>query len=194
MKKMIFILLAAVFVSGCVETTFEPTATSVGVPPLSEADANALKLYLLSASELEGSSWLTDGAVEQKRFSIEPEIIFLGWKGGYEIIFKKGNPSGSDFLEVGHSISLYPPERIADRFSIKPKALSSCTKLEELAGQKIGDASRAYKITDTAAGSTAYLIEFTKGNVYSSVLIAGTSQFDINMAKSLAQKAAAKIK
>ena len=75
MKKMIFILLAAVFVSGCVETTFEPTATSVGVPPLSEADANALKLYLLSASELEGSSWLTDGAVEQKRFSIEPEII-----------------------------------------------------------------------------------------------------------------------
>lgn len=194
MRNLILFLIFVLFVSGCIGQE-QTTTTTLHAPgsTISQEESARLSLFLISSSDLDGSGWTTDGPVEQNILFIEKEIVALGWIGGYEIIFKKGNPAGSDFLEFGQSVSLYPKERISYRFSIKPKVASGI-KLEELADPKIGDASRAYKITDAPTGSVAYLIEFTEGDVYSSVLIAGTAQFSFETLKTTAEKAAEKIK
>jgi len=123
-------------------------------------------------------------------FDIEIEF---GWIEGYEISFIDNGENPFDVTLIEQYISIYPSENIE---VIANKGFTSA-KFEVLPSPGIGEGSRAFKIREINEFSDEediyYLIEFRKKDVLEQLYISG-ARVDYELLKSLAKKAASKVK
>lgn len=131
---------------------------------------------------------------EKTESDVSQDAKDKGWEKGYYVRFVKLGENLLQVTTIEHSNSIYPAENVS-------KVLESNwwngtnTVVEDLSDPKIGDKSKAYRITAEGelVTNTGYVIEFVKLDVYTMIVISGTVGIDYELLKELASKAEQKI-
>ncbi len=158
----------------------------------------------LSLSDLP-SGWEISTRGELTLSDMNEYELNLGWKEGYNIVFKK--LVGAQDIEVSHFTEIYPAESISFTLDESKETLKAFResingakikyrldgndyryKFEELSNPNIGDDSIAYKAIYLDYSNVIYYIEFRKSN-YREILFGS----DYELIKDLAKKAEDKI-
>ncbi len=173
------LLIAVIFISGCVNETTTSSSTEVQYKDSSN--------FLLSLSDLpQNENWIIEERGEGNINDVDAKALEYNWSGGYYILFKSSK--GDKFTYLTQSLSIYPEEKILGmlNFDIQDE--------EPLSNPNIGGHSRAVKTRQSIFGQefTYYKITFVKNNLLVSLASGGTT-IDYLKLKELAQKAYDKI-
>ena len=170
MKYLLFILLLVVILitAGCVggnkNTVFTPTPTPENI--LSTIDPSEMALQL---SDLPDDFTIKDRS-EGISSDINQSELNFSWKRGYIVKFSSHNTQINQFISI-FSID-YLPKLFAETKGRLQNAAGSDAILDELSDPKIGDQSKAFRVTYDD-GSIVYSISFIKNDVYEDFLLAG---------------------
>jgi hypothetical protein len=145
---------------------------------------------ILSTSALPEGFRVKDQA-PRTRSEVSESGLNLGWKEGYYISFMKGE-TVFDATVIEQYISIYPVENMS--LLVTPRENDEGITYESLDIEQIGDASRAYKVTesDEFFEQSSYVIEFRKKDVLMYLSVSGIEQ-NYEVLKDLAKKAASGI-
>ncbi len=188
--KLLFpaiLLMAVVFISGCVQQTTTPSGTGQEQTTQPKVQYKDSSNFLLNITDLpQNANWTLIETGERNVNDMSSKVMAYNWSGGYYAIFSLSEKDKVTYLH--HYLSIYPKDRIIE-------VLGDDSDLgEPLSNPAIGNNSRAYKIRETVLGQNVvnYKIVFAKNNIMATLMSAGTGN-DYLKLKEFAQKAYDKI-
>jgi hypothetical protein len=196
---LVLAIIFAVFTAALIEGEVPPPVSSWFSLPVHESNLSTAELSetILQPSDLPGNYTVVERRVRSLS-DVSPIARNLGWKRGVIVRYQLAGPTAYCGPSIQQIISVYPPENIT-RALPHPQYHKRIAQennenvlVEELPEPGIGDASTATKITQKEYVCSACLIDFTKNDVYSQIMVYGPAP-DCESAKKLAERAAAKI-
>lgn len=196
---LFLVMLFAAFTAGLIEGEVQQLLSPWISSPVHESNLSTAELSetILQPSDLPGNYTIVERAVRDAS-DVSPIARSLGWKRGFIVRYQLSGSTAYCGPSIQQVISVYPPENITLALPHpqyhKRMALENneSVLVEELPDPGIGDASTATKITQKEYACSACLIDFTKNDIYSQIMVYGPAP-DCESAKKLAEIAAAKI-
>jgi len=201
MLLLAVLIVISAGIAGC--TSQAPSTAKAAVPstaPVANTAVVSPENLVLQPQEIPGNFTLVEKG-ERQASDLSDWARDHGWKSGYYVVYRKNDPAAPSGTVIRQNISVYAEKNATlavsdtiDGFAdwiVKENAMNQ--SVEKISIPTIGDTSGSLKYVNKGDNSGAYMIAFSKMNVFEDIQTNGTAA-DYETAKQLATIAAAKIK
>nr|WP_319376194.1 hypothetical protein [uncultured Methanoregula sp.] len=201
MLLLAVLIVISAGIAGC--TSQAPSTAKAAVPsptPVANTAVVSPENLVLQPQEIPGNFTLVEQG-ERKTSELSDWARDHGWKSGYYVVYRKNDPAAPSGTVIRQNISVYAEKNATlavsdtiDGFAdwiVKENAMNQ--SVEKISIPTIGDTSGSLKYVNKGDNSGAYMIAFSKMNVFEDIQTNGTAA-DYETAKQLATIAAAKIR
>jgi len=201
MLLLAVLIVISAGIAGC--TSQAPSTAKAAVPstaPVANTAVVSPENLVLQPQEIPGNFTLVEKG-ERQASDLSDWARDHGWKSGYYVVYRKNDPAAPSGTVIRQNISVYAEKNATlavsdtiDGFAdwiVKENAMNQ--SVEKITIPTIGDTSGSLKYVNKGDNSGAYMIAFSKMNVFEDIQTNGTAA-DYETAKQLATISAAKIR